>query len=90
MIRVKSLFVSILIGASFTIYAPSALACATCFGASDSPMAQGMNWGIFTLLAVVLFTLSAIAGFFVFLAKKSAQMSAGAASQPHPLETNNV
>ena len=27
----------------------SALACATCYGASDSPLAQGMNWGIATL-----------------------------------------
>lgn len=30
-----------------------ALACATCYGAADSPMTQGMNNGILTLIAVV-------------------------------------
>ena len=30
--------------------APSPLfACAACYGQSDSPLANGMNWGIFTL-----------------------------------------
>lgn len=88
MMRAKFIFVSIMIGAIFMASTPSAQACATCFGASDSPMAQGMNWGIFSLLAVVVCMLSGIAGFFVFLAKKSAQASS--ASQPLPLETNNV
>lgn len=31
----------------------SGLACATCFGASDDKMAQGMNMGIVALLVVV-------------------------------------
>ena len=31
----------------------SAFACATCYGASDSPMAQGMNWGIMVLLGFI-------------------------------------
>jgi len=59
-------------------------ACAACYGASDSPMARGMNWGIFTLLGVVVCVLSTFATFFVFLAKKSAAASAEAivASQP--------
>ena len=30
-----------------------ALACAACYGASDSPLAEGMTWGILTLLGVV-------------------------------------
>ena len=51
-------------------------ACAACYGASDSPMAKGMNWGIFSLLAVVVCVLSTFATFFVFLAKKSAAASA--------------
>ena len=50
----------------------SLLACAACFGQSDSPMAKGMNWGIFTLLAVIVSVLGGIAGFFIFLARKSA------------------
>jgi hypothetical protein len=34
-----------------------------------------MNWGIFSLLAVVVCVLSGIATFFVFLAKKSAAVN---------------
>jgi len=49
----------------------SASACATCYGASDSPLAQGMNWGILTLLVVVFSVLSGIVGFFVHLGWRS-------------------
>ena len=46
--------------------APSSLfACAACYGKSDSPLASGMNWGIFTLLGVVLTVLTCVALFFV-------------------------
>lgn len=30
------------------------LACAACYGKSDSPLASGMNWGIFTLLGFIV------------------------------------
>jgi heme/copper-type cytochrome/quinol oxidase subunit 2 len=51
--------------------APTPLfACATCFGKSDSPMAQGMNWGIFTLLGVIITVLATIAGFFIYLIRR--------------------
>jgi len=43
-------------------------ACATCFGASDSAMAQGMNMGILALLAVIGGVLGGVAAFFGFLA----------------------
>jgi heme/copper-type cytochrome/quinol oxidase subunit 2 len=46
------------------------LACATCFGKSDAPMAQGMNWGIFTLLGVIVTVLATIAGFFFYIIRK--------------------
>ena len=49
----------------------SVLACSACYGQSDSPMAQGMNWGIFSLLAIVVTVLGGIAGFFVYLARRS-------------------
>jgi hypothetical protein len=88
MIRVKLLLVSICVGTLVAISAPSATACATCFGASDSPMAKGMNWGIFSLLTVIVCMLSVIASFFVFLSKKSAQVSSAAASE-QPSETKN-
>jgi heme/copper-type cytochrome/quinol oxidase subunit 2 len=57
----------------------SALACAACFGRSDSPLAKGMNWGIFSLLVMVVFVLASVAGFFVFLARKSAAFAARSA-----------
>ncbi len=58
-------------------------ACAACYGKSDSALAEGMNWGIFTLLVVVAAVLGGIASFFVYLAKRSAagaeaSLSAGA------------
>ncbi len=52
--------------------APALFACATCFGKSDSKLAEGMNWGILTLLFVILSVLGGIAAFFVFLARRSA------------------
>ena len=54
----------------------SVLACATCFGKSDSDLAKAMNWGILSLLAVVVFVLGGIAAFFIYLAKRAA-MAAG-------------
>lgn len=50
----------------------SAFACPTCFGQSDSPLAQGLNWGIFTLLGVVLAVLASGLTFFVHLIRKEA------------------
>jgi len=47
------------------------LACATCFGASDSLMAKGMNMGILCLMGIVLFVLSGFLAFILYLAFKS-------------------
>jgi len=57
---------------AFALQPASLQACAACYGQSDSPMAQGMNWGIFSLLAVIVSVLGGIGGFFIFLARKSA------------------
>ncbi len=54
------------------------LACAACFGKSDSNLAQGMNMGIFALLLVITSVLCGVAGFFVYVARRSAQMESGA------------
>ncbi|MBM3879639.1 MAG: hypothetical protein FJ387_07945 [Verrucomicrobia bacterium] len=56
--------------------APAAHACATCFGQSDSALAQGMNFGILTLLGVVAVVLSGIAGFFVYLGYRARALAA--------------
>lgn len=57
----------------------SLFACAACYGASDSPLAKGMNWGIFSLLGVITVVLGTVASFFVFIGKKAA---AAANEQP--------
>ncbi len=62
-------------------------ACAACYGQSDSPMAQGMNWGIFTLLGVIVAVLGGVAAFFVYLARRSAALATESAS-PTPGRAN--
>jgi hypothetical protein len=62
------------------------LACAACYGASDAPMAKGMNWGIFSLLGVIVSVLIGVASFFIYLSKRS---KAGAAA-PSAAATGRV
>ena len=50
----------------------SLLACAACYGQSDSPMAAGMNWGILSLLVVIGVVLGGVSAFFIYLAKRAA------------------
>jgi hypothetical protein len=47
-------------------------------------MAQGMNWGIFSLLGVVVLVLGSVAAFFIYLARKEAALAAAA---PQTLST---
>ena len=66
-------------------------ACAACFGQSDSPMAKGMNMGIFSLLFVVVFVLGGIAAFFIYLAKRSVTVAAAnRLSQSLPQESSRL
>ncbi len=57
----------------------SAFACATCYGASDSPLAQGMNWGIMVLLGFIGSVLVAVSSFFVYIVRRASAMEAAAA-----------
>jgi len=50
----------------------SLLACAACFGKSDSNMARSLNAGIFSLMAIIGTVLIGAASFFVFLSRKAA------------------
>lgn len=61
--------------------APSALACATCYGASDSPLAKGMNWGIMVLLCFIGAVLLAVSSFFVFIVRRASAIEAAAAQR---------
>ncbi len=52
-------------------FSPTSLwACAACTGRTDSPLAVAMNWGILTLLGVVLTVLSGVLVFFVHVIRK--------------------
>jgi heme/copper-type cytochrome/quinol oxidase subunit 2 len=67
----------------------AALACAACYGASDSPLAQGMNWGIFSLLAVVGTVLGCFLVFFVHIIRKSEAELNDAAPAPAAAEATD-
>ena len=56
--------------------AGNASACAMCAGQSDSKLALGMNWGIFSLLFVVVGVLGGVASVGFFFVKKAAAFEA--------------
>jgi len=65
--------------------APSSLfACAACYGRSDSPLASGMNWGIFTLMGVILTVLTCIALFFVHVIRKEEALTENNSTPQNP------
>ena len=66
--RAAKLIAVLLFALSFS---PTSLwACAACTGRTDSPLAVAMNWGILTLLGVVLTVLSGVLVFFVHVIRK--------------------
>ncbi|HEX5398040.1 MAG TPA: hypothetical protein VFY06_03220 [Verrucomicrobiae bacterium] len=68
----------LMVTAALLALAPSSIfACATCHGRSDSPMAYGMNAGIFTLMGVIGIVLTCIALFFVHVIRGEARTQAG-------------
>jgi heme/copper-type cytochrome/quinol oxidase subunit 2 len=60
----------------------AALACAACYGQSDSAMAKGMNMGIFTLLGFIGLVLVGVASFFMFIIRRAASMQPAAEPVP--------
>jgi hypothetical protein len=78
----RKILKTIFAAAALAAFAPSPLfACAACYGKSDSPLASGMNWGIFTLMGVVVTVLASIASFFVYIIRKEAALAAKAAAE---------
>ena len=54
-------------------------ACAACYGGNiDSPMADGMNWAILTLGAIVATVLGAFLTFLIYAIRKSEALEAAA------------
>jgi uncharacterized membrane protein len=62
----------IIVAVMLAAFAPTPLfACAFCGGVhSDSTLAHGMNWGIFTLMGVIGTVLACVALFFVHIVRK--------------------
>lgn len=61
------------------------LACATCYGESDAPMARGVTWAILALAGVVAGVLSGVVVFFVHIQRKAAaQAAAKVSAESHP------
>jgi hypothetical protein len=57
-------------------------ACPICFGDPNSQMAIGASWGILLLLGVTAGMLSAFAGFFLYLMKRSRMALGGQGELP--------
>ena len=62
-----------IVGAGLALRPETLRACAACFGKSDSSLAAGLNWGILSLLGIVMLVLAGIAAFFVQVARRSAR-----------------
>lgn len=54
--------------------AEPAFACPVCFGATDSPVAQGINLAILALLGITGAVLGSFVAFFIYLAKRARQV----------------
>ena len=65
-------------------------ACAACYGKSDSPLASGMNAGIFTLLGVVLTVLTCFALFFVHVLRAELKPPADKPESTNPKKPTNA
>jgi len=66
----------------------SSWACAACAGRSDSELAQGLNWGIFTLFIVLMGVLGSFLTFFIYLIRKetAAMKQAAALTSAKPAQ----
>lgn len=68
--------------------ASRAAACATCFGKSDSALAEGMNWGIFAMLGFIGIVLAGVAGAAIFFIRRGARFAAE--SQANPVSPTKI
>ena len=80
----------LLLAALFVALVPAKLfACAACYGGNiDSPMTEGMNWGILTLLGVIVPVLGAFLTFLIYAIRKSEALTAAAERKNSPEPSN--
>ena len=64
------IFALLLFALLLAAWPSAAEACAVCFGAPDSPMTKGMQWGIASLIFILIPVLGGVGGFFLFLARR--------------------
>ena len=63
-------------------------ACAACYGGNiDSPLADGMNWAILTLGAIVGTVLAGFLVFFIRIMRKSEALTAAAERKNSPAQS---
>jgi hypothetical protein len=87
--RVKTLIFNLLVLAVVILAAPSARACAACFGQSDGPMARGMNAGIFTLLGVIGIVLCGFFALMIYLVRRGGVYSDAMTRQVEAIRRQN-
>ena len=64
------IFALLLFALLLAAWPSAAEACAVCFGAPDSPMTKGMQWGIASLIFILIPVLGGVGVFFLFLARR--------------------
>lgn len=67
-----------------------AAACAVCMGGPEDPVTQSIGLGILFLLAVIGSVLAGIAGFFVYIVRRSALLAASEAGGELSAATGKV
>lgn len=73
-LSVRSLLAAVLT-AAWLVLPRAAAACATCFGAADSPMTHGMNNAILTLIGVVGLVYVGIGKVFLDFRRRARKLS---------------
>lgn len=81
----RSGLLRLLVTAAMTFAVAPAFACAVCYGEPDAPMTHGLHWAILVLCAVVGVVLSGIAGFFVYVQRRTRHLAQNAAATATPI-----
>jgi hypothetical protein len=80
-------FILFALAAGLSLAPAIAHACATCYGAADSPQTQGLNMAIATLLGVTGVVLSGFLTMIVCLARRARRFAAGDSGNALPPAT---
>ena len=55
--------------------AAAASACPSCYGAADSPMVDGMNTAVMSMVGIIAMVLTGIASFFMAMKRRMERLS---------------